>query len=349
MRKLTKRKVNQELWKQAKELSKGNASDKIKAINLIFGEYYSLPEDCNGVLKKLAEQNNSKSVRMQIAKKLAKSTGITFGIYMGLIEILSKDPDAQIQKTISKSELFKMTESIKKVADSYAENISRIFKPIGVSSLVGITSKITSIYHPLQNATPIPAKDIVKIDRNIQRMNDVLRSGLYHRSINYYDNNELKQVKHSAVLKKSKSQKLAEKLLNCPKGKKHWKDYEDVCEEILTYCLVGPLEKPHAQSKSIGRLHKRDFVFHIPHGVKDDFWYWIISKYGLAVIVDCKNYSDKLRENDFVITGQYVRNKELTKLGIIITRNGIGTNGRKGQENESRVNNILIICITDEE
>jgi hypothetical protein len=134
-------------------------------------------------------------------------------------------------------------------------------------------------------------------------------------SISYYPSKELSKIKTEARIPAStNSEAFLESLRNCNPGKDQWNVYQDICKDILSYCLVPLLPEPFEQNENRNGIHRRDLIFLIPHGL-GRFWNFIMNKFGLAVIVGCKNYSDFLTENEFIISSKYLDRKVLLLSG----------------------------------
>jgi hypothetical protein len=169
------------------------------------------------------------------------------------------------------------------------------------------------------------------------------------RTAGYYSPQELESVKSPpATPSNKKAQSLISRLKECKPGIPDWNKYQDICEEILTYCMVPPLLEPIPQSRTRDGMHIRDLIFHIPHGLSD-FWTYLISKYGTAIIVECKNYTDTLSENELIISSKYYGKKKLTNLGLILTRKGLSNNGLKTQEKLWDKEDKMLLVLTDED
>lgn len=50
-------------------------------------------------------------------------------------------------------------------------------------------------------------------------------------------------------------------LFSCPAGRSGWKQFEDICSNILTYLFVPPLTRPRLQSRTYLGIERRDAVF----------------------------------------------------------------------------------------
>ncbi|MGC1927341.1 MAG: hypothetical protein WA667_00070 [Candidatus Nitrosopolaris sp.] len=164
---------------------------------------------------------------------------------------------------------------------------------------------------------------------------------------NYYSEKDLKNLRKSLPIKR-RAKILGKKLECCKTGPDHWKEYQDVCTEILTYCLVPPLLNPLEQSTTSGHSHRRDLIFPFPKDIKD-FWSFVQNKFHMSsgIIIDCKNYSKSLDENQVVITSKYLGVTKFTSFGIIVTRSGLNKNAKKRQVHLWTNEQILLLCLND--
>ena len=211
---------------------------------------------------------------------------------------------------------------------------------------------LTDIHLELPSITPLglyPGESITKISTNLDEVTNEINKTLLANSINYYNPDELEVVeKPIKKSKKKKIKQLIEKLKNCEDGAEDWAEYQDVCEEILSYCFGTDLMEPMVQSATTGRHNIRDIIYQIPHDC-DEFWKYIMFQFGMGVIVECKNYASPIKQNDVVITSKYFAEKKLTTFGIIFSRKPVGNSGKKGQEDAWVHNNKMIICLSDDD
>ena len=69
----------------------------------------------------------------------------------------------------------------------------------------------------------------------------------------------------------------------------------------------------------------------------------------MAIIVECKNYTEPLKENQTIISSKYLDRKKLTRLSLMVTRKGLHQGGIKAQENQWIRDDKMIICLRDED
>ncbi len=87
-----------------------------------------------------------------------------------------------------------------------------------------------------------------------------------------------------------KIQNYINRLKNCPEGKAGWKEYENICIDILNYLFVPPLKEPKIQSRTESGVDIRDAIY--PNRGKHENWGFIRNDYDAKYIVfEFKNYS----------------------------------------------------------
>jgi hypothetical protein len=358
-----KRNTDKKLWEQVQEYASSD-KNKIKAVQIIFSQHYQLPEECIKLIKKLAHKEQPKGVRIQIAKNLGQVENIPFGMYTDLVSILSNDPELEIKEAIVKTQLAIFGETTLKYAEAFSKSLQNTFtvfspamqsilnsqialqRAIGMSGIFKIPASVSSLLDSI-HAISLP-KQLVGLTSISENLNKLLNNELLKNINSYYLPDELRIVdKPPQLTKASTGTVLIKKLKDCKAGKEDWGNYEDVCKEILLYCFVPPLLEPLEQSKTENDLHKRDLIFHIPHDA-GNFWQYLLMKFGMAIIVECKNYQDKLNENTILISSKYLGNGKLTKFGLVLTRKGLNEGGKKGQKS-SWGEKKLLICLTDDD
>ena len=165
-------------------------------------------------------------------------------------------------------------------------------------------------------------------------------------TLGFYPKRDLEPLKSDIEIREPKTKILVSKLKSCIPGRQQWKQYQSICKEILCYCLVPPLLEPIEQSATIDNLHIRDLIFNIPLDL-GGFWTYITNRFGLALIFECKNYEDYVRQNELVISSKYVGNRKLTEMGLMVTRKGLHENAQKTQENLWKEQGKMLLCLND--
>ncbi len=87
---------------------------------------------------------------------------------------------------------------------------------------------------------------------------------------------------------------LIKKLDGCPHGLKGWKNFEDICVEILTILFVPPLISPKIQPRSFSGIDRRDAVFPNRNINAENNWGQLYHEFDARMILfEFKNYDSK--------------------------------------------------------
>lgn len=371
---IVKEEVDSSIWSEIKDLAKGNTKERIKAVGLLFGNYRVIPDDADGLLLSLARPQNSVQVRREIAKRLAKKSGIPWILHVGVIEALSKDEDEQVQRIVEP-----LFEPYKKISEYFSEVVkawsagmkrwSEVFKSIIPPALDEATAviwkevQVGSVTEAMENLkkTSLYLKPdlILPIAKQLDsiRISDVNR--IYADSVlnitNTLSKNSLRLVpSYSYYPIEPESEEvgvaknpLISKLRGTPSGQADWYVYQEICQEIISYCLVPPLVKPFVEVTDEAGIHKRDIVYPIPGGI-DGFWGFIQSVYSsTGVVVDAKNYGKEIPANQVVIVSKYFGEKKMGNFGIIISRKGLSVSAKKEQIDRWVHRGEMIVCLSD--
>jgi HJR/Mrr/RecB family endonuclease len=83
--------------------------------------------------------------------------------------------------------------------------------------------------------------------------------------------------------------KLIARLKDCPEGQNGWKEFENVCIEILNYLFVPPLKEPKIQSRTESGIDVRDALY--PNRCDHPNWKFVRTDYDAKYILfEFKNY-----------------------------------------------------------
>ncbi len=116
-----------------------------------------------------------------------------------------------------------------------------------------------------------------------------------------------------------RAQELMARLESLPPGRDHWRDFEELCVEILTYALFPQLGVPAVQSRSEDGLDIRDAVF--PISAPDSFWDEIKQTCSSRFMVaEFKNYTESIGQREVESIQQYLYSKARRMFGVLCTR-----------------------------
>jgi hypothetical protein len=112
---------------------------------------------------------------------------------------------------------------------------------------------------------------------------------------------------------------LIDKLDACPAGASHWKQFEDICIEILEFLFVPPLTRPIPQPRTYSGTNRRDAV--LPNRNLDERNNWGLLLRELnarMVLFEFKNYdATDIGHEEIIQTDNYLT-EAMGRLGIMI-------------------------------
>jgi len=138
--------------------------------------------------------------------------------------------------------------------------------------------------------------------------------------------------------KSSKAAEFENALKAIPCGRAHWRDYERVCTEVLTYVLAPDLAAPDIQSRSDDGLDIIDAIF--PIRASRPPWGLVRSEYRTRfVVAEFKNYCDPISQIQVDSLAQYLWRPAQRFFGLLVSRhlpsaNALAQRRRKWLEEE---------------
>lgn len=111
---------------------------------------------------------------------------------------------------------------------------------------------------------------------------------------------------------------LVSRLNNCPPGRSHWHDFENICIEILQYLFVPPLQPPHIQPASYSGIDRRDAAFANREDTGSSTWAKIRRELSARIVLfEFKNYNvSEIGKEEILQVKNYLTNP-MGKLAII--------------------------------
>ena len=112
---------------------------------------------------------------------------------------------------------------------------------------------------------------------------------------------------------------LVKRLDGCPMGEEGWRDFEDLCVEILEFLFVPPLVKPIIQPRTYSGTNRRDAVF--PNRNFDEKHGWGLLLRELEarmVLFEFKNYETTDIGHEEIIQVDNYLTKPMGRLAIMI-------------------------------
>ncbi len=122
----------------------------------------------------------------------------------------------------------------------------------------------------------------------------------------------------------SKETNFAKALDDCPVGNAGWKEFDDICTEILEYLFMPALEKPIEQAHTYSGVNRRDMVFpnrNIEEGntQAEKNWHLLYRELDARMILfEYKNYNAMEIGHEEVIQSANYLTQPMGRLGVII-------------------------------
>lgn len=110
------------------------------------------------------------------------------------------------------------------------------------------------------------------------------------------------------------------RLYDCPPGMDGWRDFEEICVEILTYLFVPPLAPPRIQSRTYSEIDRRDAIFPNREDIGPNIWARIFRELNARMILfEFKNYNhEEIGKEEVNQTRNYLT-RAMGQLAIICT------------------------------
>ncbi len=117
----------------------------------------------------------------------------------------------------------------------------------------------------------------------------------------------------------SRATDLSAVLRTLPCGRDHWREYERICTEMLTYAFTPDLAAPDIQSRSDDGLDIIDAIF--PIRSNQPPWSLIRSEYRTRfVVAEFKNYCDPIGQAQVESIAQYLWRPAQRFFGLLVSR-----------------------------
>lgn len=146
----------------------------------------------------------------------------------------------------------------------------------------------------------------------------------------------------------SRAQELISHLEALPSGRETFREFEDLCVEILNYAFFPQLGVPSVQSRSEDGLDIRDAVFPIT----GDHAFWQEIKRICStrfMVAEFKNYADSVRQREVESIQQYLYSKAMRTFGVLCSRNQPSESALLARRRAWVESGKLILLLSDEE
>ncbi len=260
-------------------------------------------------------------------------------------EIISKSIEESTEKK-AKIKAEKFTEEFLKIfqkeEEQAAKSVQKIYEKSFKDAL--ILSEMTGA------KIEISAEDLLELTKFSSSMNKDIVKKILELIPTFHANQVLEMLDGDLqVTVSNKGKKLIKELKNCKKGKKGWKQFEDICVKILEYCFIPPIERISVQIPTDGAHHKRDIMVRIPFS-SIGMWGYFLGRYGTGLIIDCKNYTEPIGQSEVHDITKYLGNNKPSTLGIILSRTDPSESAITQRKSEyASADKKLIIFLKDED
>ncbi|QMV73286.1 restriction endonuclease [Comamonas piscis] len=145
-----------------------------------------------------------------------------------------------------------------------------------------------------------------------------------------------------------RAQELIGKLEALPPGKETFREFEDLCVEILNYAFFPHLGVPSVQSRTEDTLDIRDAVF--PITGEHPFWQEIRRTcFTRFMVAEFKNYTKSIGQREVESIQQYLYSKAMRMFGVLCSRNQPNDSALLARRRAWVESNKLILLLSDDE
>ena len=123
--------------------------------------------------------------------------------------------------------------------------------------------------------------------------------------------------------------------------------FEKAVEEVFTFCYYPKyIDAPISQSTSINPDQRRDIILPVID-TSSFFHYMSIVYRGDLILIECKNYTEQMTQQEVEKTLKYLRRPSLANIGFLIVRNGYDKGAFESAIDAYRIDGRLLIFLTE--
>lgn len=146
----------------------------------------------------------------------------------------------------------------------------------------------------------------------------------------------------------ARAKELLDRLDGLKAGEDYWREWEDLCIEILNYAFIPPLSIPKVQSRSEDGLDRRDAIYSIGHGHTS--WDSIKAECRTRfAVAEFKNYTHAPGQREVESIQQYLFTKAMRSFGILCSRQSPSESALKARRRAWLEFDKLIVLLSDED
>ncbi len=142
---------------------------------------------------------------------------------------------------------------------------------------------------------------------------------------------------------------LLERLDECPRGIAAWRQYEDVCTDILKHLFVPPLEDPQIRSRTLSGIDVRDAIFPNRNVDQDSVWGQLRHELSARLVLfEFKNYDiEEIGGNQVDQLRNYMT-PPMGRLGIMVSSKGPHVNAKIRRNHVFSQEEKVILLLTSD-
>lgn len=164
------------------------------------------------------------------------------------------------------------------------------------------------------------------------------------------------QIDHEAKETTAKTSNLIQRLTECEGKEGRWRDYEDVCEEILRVLFeTDYFNRLIRQHKTNDEHYRMDLIGSLKINQRNEesmhpLWNMFVQHYNTHFVVfEFKNYSKEIDQNVIYITEKYLFDTALRNVAFIISPMGFSKAAKFAAEGCLKEHGKLILDVTDKD
>jgi len=300
--------------------------------NFLFKNPFSI-EDIHYALVRIFIENSTEIVAIDFAKFLLKCDGYKF-IKTG--DLQNKGFDLLGEKSNKKTQ-FEIYHHKSRSSNKLVEKATKFYN--------------TNLVETIFVFTTFPGKDTIDLLKtyNISSLFLFDLIGKYFENENtdvlsWYIKSNLDSIKPKKINKNFEASILINRLKNCPTGNKDWAEYETIGADIFRFLFADNFKSYIAEEQFETDLknHRRDLI--VSNYPKDSTSFWAEVKHeykSKAIIIDFKNYSEKLNSTTLFSVTKYIT-KKVGNFAIVFSRKGIDNTAVNEQKTLLSSDKLLI-------
>lgn len=148
--------------------------------------------------------------------------------------------------------------------------------------------------------------------------------------------------------RKERAAELEDRLFQLQAGKPFWREYEDLCVEILNFVFIPPLRAPRLQTRSQDGLDRRDALYLIGRG--HPIWDQLrIECQTRFMVAEFKNHSEPPGQVEVESLQQYLYPRAMRSFGILCSRQQPSQEAHLARRRAWMESSKLIVMLGDQE